>query len=411
VKNKTHTSDHKTILVISPWSSIWSMGKEAGVSDDYYFIETAGKRNVSLHFLVPKETNTSDGTPGYTTHTYTNFFKATKKLPTWLKRFFWPFLFQLFVLPKAVRLARSLKPDFILGHSHYTSLTTHISGKAAGVPFGVKLFGVMDLVHMNWSPVKYYFKNFEQILAMKVQQKAWIILDDGTRGKEAALRLGVRENTIHFLPNGINIEWSSKEYDRDMLRNGLGIPPGACVILFLARLVRSKRLDLLIRALPGITKQACKQFLVLVVGDGPERERCEALARQLGVTDHIRFHGGVTHHRVAEMMSASDIFVSTSSLTNMAIPTCEAFLCGLPAVGFDVGDTAKIIKNGETGYAITDGDVPALERAVSDLINDADQRRLMGQNAKRFASEHFMGWEERTNAEFDIILSLIEQGM
>jgi glycosyltransferase involved in cell wall biosynthesis len=107
-------------------------------------------------------------------------------------------------------------------------------------------------------------------------------------------------------------------------------------------------------------------------------------------------------------MSASDLFVTTSNLTNMAIPTCEALICGLPVVAYDVGDTKKVVVPDETGVLVEDGNTNRLADALATLINNPKQLSRLKQNTRKFAREHFTGWDERIRMEMDIIEDLIE---
>ena len=100
------------------------MEGEAGVSDDYRFVSGFASAGWDVHFLAPKGGNDVDPFPGATHHTYPNFFAATQWLPTFLKRLLWLPLFRLIVGRRALRLARSIQPDFILGHSHYAAPIT-----------------------------------------------------------------------------------------------------------------------------------------------------------------------------------------------------------------------------------------------------------------------------------------------
>jgi len=311
------------------------------------------------------------------------------------------------VVPAAVAVARRVKPAFVLGHSHYTPLATLIVGRTFKIPRAVKLFGVMYLVHTEWSRLKYYYKNCEQIIAFKIPQDAWMILDDGTRGKEAAVRHGVEETKIHFLPNGINVEWGEQDNDRSAVRRTLAIDEDTCLVLFLARFVASKRPEAVIRAIPRVLELSSRKIVFLFAGDGPERAACEVLAREQGISSYVRFIGSVAHYRVPAVMSASDIFVSTSSLTNMAIPTCEALVCGLPVAAFATGDTARLVRTGVTGVLVEDGDIEALADGIAFLADHPEERKKMGEAAKRIAASTFVSWDERTSMEFDIIESFL----
>ncbi len=406
-RSSAGTSPGRKILILSPWASRWSLGPGAGVSDDYHFIEILASLGHELHFLAPKS-NEPSALPfdNVFVHTYWDFFRATAAWPTALKRILWPALFDIVVTPEALSLARRVKPDFVLGHSHYSAMATCAIRRLLGVPAGVKLFGVMDLVHTEWPRAKYYFKNIEQIIALKFPQDVWIILDDGTRGREAALRHGVLESKIRFLPNGINLEWADARYDRERIRGGMAIPPDAIVVLFLARLVPSKRPEAFIEAARRIEGRTRRPALFVIAGDGESREDCEALSRSSGTTDTVRFTGAVEHAKVPELMAASDIFVSTSRLTNVAIPTCEAMVCGLSVVGFDVGATREVIIHGETGLVVRDGDVGELVDAIARLADDDALRRHMGEAARERAKRIFTGWDARVRQELDIIEGL-----
>jgi glycosyltransferase involved in cell wall biosynthesis len=394
----------RRLLVVSPWESRWSLGSDAGVSDDYNFIKNLSEKGFELHFLVPKGKQPSDlPFDNFYTHYYPNFFGPTAKWPTGLRRILWPTLFNIIVSTRLLLLGRRIKPDFILGHSHYSALPSYIAKELLRVPSGVKLFGVMDLVHTEWSRSKYLYKNLEQILALKIPQDVWIILDDGTKGRDAALRQGVPEQKIRFLPNGIDLEWKDHTCDPGAVREEFGVQADTGIILFLARLVASKRLDMLVSAIPEIKKKTSKKFVCLVAGDGEERHLCEQLARQLGVAEDVRFLGALPHARVPDIMSISDVFASTSRLTNMAIPTCEALVCGLPVVAFDVGDTREVIHSGDTGYVVPDGNTEELAAAIARLLENAEERRTMARKARQFAQEHFTGWNERNSMEIDII--------
>ncbi len=403
----------RRLLIVSPWASRWSLGGKAGVSDDHYFIKQFTSNGYDLHFLTPdpgKAADPKDKPYDHTfVHTYPNFFKATHNWPTPLKRLLWPAMFNTIVTTRASFLAGRLEPDFILGHSHYSSFPAFVARELHRIPSGVKLFGVMDLVHTEWSGTKYFLKNLEQIAALKIPQDVWIILDDGTQGRDAALRHGVPEDKIEFLPNGINTEWGDRRPDREQIRREFDIPDDHVVVLFLARLVPSKRPEMLLNAVPAVRDKSRRPVSFIFVGDGLSRLPCENLVRNLGLENEVRFLGALEHDHVPDIMSASDVFVSTSELTNVAIPTCEAMVCGLPVIGFDVGDTREIVRHGQTGIVVADGDINGLGEAIIDLAEDDPMRQRMGKASKELAGKLFTGWDERTRLELDIINKLIDQ--
>jgi glycosyltransferase involved in cell wall biosynthesis len=398
------------ILIVSPWETVWSLGRDAdvkaGVSDDNRFIDGFVAAGYRIHFLRPRSDRRD---PRVQTHFYPNFFRATRRLPTFLRRPLWPLLFDLVVAPRALRLAREINARLVLGHSHYSTCTTWRIRSKLRIPGVVKLFGVMDLVHTEWPPLRYWFKNLEQLRALRYEQDAWIVLDDGTRGGEILRRQGIPAEKIHFLPNGLDLDWLGRPSDRGAARLMLDVERGARVVLFLARLVPSKRPLDFIRAAQELLRRGHREVAFVVAGDGPERAGCEAAAREN--RGAIRFLGTVAHDDVPGLLSATDVFVSTSTLTNRALPTCEAMICGVPVVAYDTGDTATVVRPGETGALVADGDVTALADAIELLLESDSARERMGEAAQRLARETFVSWDARIAMEVAIIEGLLSKGL
>jgi glycosyltransferase involved in cell wall biosynthesis len=179
-------------------------------------------------------------------------------------------------------------------------------------------------------------------------------------------------------------------------------------VLFLARLVRSKRpLDFL-RAAARVVRGR-EDVVVVIAGDGPERAACERAARDAGIAGRVRFLGTVPHDDVPQLMAAADVFVSTSTLTNRALPTCEALLCGVPVAAYDTGDTATVVRDGDTGALVGDGDVDALAAAIGRLLDDEKERARMSANARAFARATFTSWDERIQMEMEIVDGLVRR--
>jgi glycosyltransferase involved in cell wall biosynthesis len=390
------------ILIVSPWETIWSLGDgnvKAGVSDDDRFIDGFTRAGYELHFLRPQGTQSD---PRVVTHTYPNFFRATNAYSTPAKRVLWPALFNVNVVPRAVSLAKSLAPVVVMGHSHYSTAATWWCRRVTGIPSVVKLFGVMDLVHTQWSAARYYTKNMEQLTALKYPQDAWIVLDDGTRGGDILRARGIPAERVHFLPNGMDLEWMERTIDRASARSRFDIPENARAVLFLARLVDSKRPIDAVGAFAKVAREDSSAHLI-IAGDGPLRGVCERSVQDAGLSARVHFVGVVPHDDIPVLMAACDMFVSTSTLTNRALPTCEAMMCGVPVVVYDTGDTATVVRDGESGVLVKDGDIAALSVAIEQLLADDERRARLGANARAVARESFTSWSQRIAMELAII--------
>ncbi len=384
---------------------MWSLGEDGGVPDELHFVRSLTARGVDLHFLVP---DPADGTKpdngkSLTYHTYPNVFRTYGGLPTLAKRMIWPGAFTRTVTSRLERLAGELKPDLILGFTHYAMKPLSIVGPRLGLPTVVKLFGVMHLGRFDLPRVKYWWKNFEQIHALRHPVDHYIVLNDGTLGNVALTRLGIDPERISLLPNGMNTGWADEKIDRDMQRNAFGTPPENIHVVTFSRLVRSKRVDLFLRAVSRIRPTLLERTSIVIGGDGPERRNLERDAERLGIGDRTVFTGTIPYRDIVTFLKASDIFVGTNELTNMSLPPCEAILCGVPVVAFDVSGTSEVVRDEETGLLVKNGDVAGLARKLELLIENGELRKSLGRRAAAYGRDHFVSWQRRLEMEIEVL--------
>ena len=209
-----------TILVLSIWEDVWSLGEGGGVSDELHFIRYLTDRGIDLHFLIPepreKKELLRDAHLSY--HTFPNIFRRFDRIPKLAKRLLWPSAFTKVVLKQLRHLAVEKRPDIIIGFSHYSLQPLNRIGRELGIPTVAKLFGVMYLDRFDFPKPKYWWKNFEQILALRHPVDHYIVLNDGTRGNITLTRLGIPPDKISFLPNGMDTEWADVHVDRAEVR-------------------------------------------------------------------------------------------------------------------------------------------------------------------------------------------------
>jgi phosphatidylinositol alpha-1,6-mannosyltransferase len=116
-----------------------------------------------------------------------------------------------------------------------------------------------------------------------------------------------------------------------------------------------------------------------IVGDGPERARLEALARELGVERAVQFAGAVLD--VVPWYQACDVFVMMSrdregEVEGFGIAFAEAGACGKPVIGGRSGGTAEAVLDGVTGILV-DGE-RALAETIVNLLTDRETAARMG---------------------------------
>jgi glycosyltransferase involved in cell wall biosynthesis len=152
--------------------------------------------------------------------------------------------------------------------------------------------------------------------------------------------------------------------------------PGGGVV-YAGRLRQEKGVDVLLEAVAGLPAE------VHIAGDGPDRGRLEAQARRLGRPD-IRFHGHLPKDRLLEVIrSASVLVLPSRSYENQPLAVLEAFACGVPVVGSDLGGIPELIEPGLDGELVPSDDPAALTRVLERLTGDPHRTFDMGKAGRR----------------------------
>jgi glycosyltransferase involved in cell wall biosynthesis len=187
----------------------------------------------------------------------------------------------------------------------------------------------------------------------------------------------------------------------------------AFVMATASRLATWKRVDRAVRALAKV-RQWVPHALLVVVGDGEERQRLATLARELRVQDNIRFAGAVPQADVMTYMHAADVFLAVADLSNVGNPLLEAMACGMCVAAVDAGDTRELIRDGVTGRLVDSSNRSGIARPLEDrladllvaLANDPTQRQRLADGAAHYARDHFWTWDQRMAAEVEAVSQL-----
>jgi glycosyltransferase involved in cell wall biosynthesis len=170
---------------------------------------------------------------------------------------------------------------------------------------------------------------------------------------------------------------------------------GAFRVLWAGLLIKRKALDLLLRALPDLRAEIGERFRVVVYGDGPERGRLTRLAQDLGVSGQIEWHGWRPRADVLAALRDADVFCFTSLRESGPLAILEAMGAELPIVCLAHSGPGAMVTD-ECGIRIVPRTPEQVSRdiglALTRLARDPEQRRAMGQAARRRA-EGFYSWD------------------
>jgi glycosyltransferase involved in cell wall biosynthesis len=153
--------------------------------------------------------------------------------------------------------------------------------------------------------------------------------------RELVRATGFPARRVVVVPHAIDTAWFTPGDGPGLFRRRLGLER-ATVLTFVGRLAPNKRLPVLAEALARLVRAGTDAH-ALIAGDdggpyGRERERCEGLARRLGVGERVHFLGHVSDGDLREVYRSGDVFVMPSRHEGYCVPVAEAAACGVPVV-------------------------------------------------------------------------------
>ena len=288
------------------------------------------------------------------------------------------------ITPGVWRALTAARPACVVvsGWSTFAAQAAIVWSRLRGVPF------LLIVESHDIDPRRTWRRAVKGAVVPPIVRRAAGALVTGTVAGESMVRNGAAPGRVRVFANTIDVDgWSERAAtlaeDRPALRRALGLADADVVVLSVARLWPEKGHDTLIRAVAA----AGEPRLVLVIaGEGPERERLRSLARELGV--RLVLAGDVPHERVIETYCAADAFALLSNEEPWAVVVNEAAACGLPLVLSDrVGAAFDLLCDGENGALVPAGDVEAAAAALRSLAADAGRRLAAGRRSREIASD------------------------
>ncbi|MEO7922797.1 MAG: N-acetyl-alpha-D-glucosaminyl L-malate synthase BshA [Chitinophagaceae bacterium] len=150
-------------------------------------------------------------------------------------------------------------------------------------------------------------------------------------------------------------------------------PNGERIFLHASNFRKIKRVQDVVKIFAEVNKKLPSKLLF--VGDGPERSTAEDLAREMGVSEEIRFVG--KQEQMEDILAIADIFLLTSEYESFGLAALEAMAAGVPVISTNAGGLGEINIDGETGFLSDVGDVASMsEKAYFILKDDATLRRF-----------------------------------
>lgn len=275
----------------------------------------------------------------------------------------------------AVTEALRLRPDMIFcGHIFSAPLAAFIS-RALQKPLWVQAHGIEA-----WS------RRGEAV--QRAVERADLVTSVSRYTRRRLLTwCDLAPERIRVLPNTVDAAFKPRPRRADLIkRYELS---GHRVVLTVGRMSAAegyKGHDRVIRALPALTEQ-CPDVVYLIAGTGDDRARLEALAREAGVVDRVRFAGNIDGDELPDLYALADVFAMPSTGEGFGIAFLEAAATGIAVIGGNRDGSLDALADGAIGRVIDPDNSPALTAALqASLANPQEQNPKA---VERFSFEHF----------------------
>ncbi|WP_269063447.1 glycosyltransferase [Marinobacter adhaerens] len=264
---------------------------------------------------------------------------------------------------------------------HCHQYTPFVYGRIAALGTGAR---VVLTEHGRFHPDRYRYKAAPVNWLLAMSTPAIVAISSATRDALSrfeffpAYKVGVIYNGIEGLVPEVE---RAKE-----VRAKLGIPERSFLWGTVSRLDKVKNQSMMIRAFVRSIEH-CPDSYLLIVGDGPERQRLVEQASKTGIADRIFFTGYI--EQPISYLGAMDGFLLSSFTEGTSMTLLEAMSLGIPSVVTRVGGNPEIVIDGETGLLADNDDEKGFAQAMETLCTDHELRERLSRNSQDRFQERF----------------------
>ena len=269
---------------------------------------------------------------------------------------------------RIVRFIRREGIRLIHSHGYRSDIIGLVAAKMSGLP-------IVSTVH-GWVSIDSRLRFYEKCdrIALRFFDRVMPVSDHIGNALTAS---GIDPAKITRMHNAIPADTKAKEGPVNITRSRR--EKGDIIIGIIGRLSPEKDVPSFLKA-AGLVAEKFNQASFLVVGEGPERERLQRMARELGLDGKVRFTGFVED--MGSIYSSIDLLVISSLTEGIPLVVLEAMHQGIPVVSTRVGGIPEVIENGVDGILVEPGDSHALSRAIESLVLDDNKYVEISRNGR-----------------------------
>ena len=186
----------------------------------------------------------------------------------------------------------------------------------------------------------------------------------------------IHKNKVKIMPNWVNLERFNKKLDRKALLEKLEISQNQIILSYIHRLSKRKGIHHIIPIAKQL-KEELDNFIILVIGDGPHKNKLKELIKLNNLDRFFRVLGNVPNKIIWKYYKISDVYLMPSDLEGFPRVLIEAMAAGTPFVATQVGGVRDIITKQQSLYIVEPKNPYLFAKKIIDLINNPHQRKIL----------------------------------
>lgn len=229
-------------------------------------------------------------------------------------------------------------------------------------------------------------KLYDMIWGYKLLKDASKVIALTETEKEQYKEMGIDEEKIEIVPNGIDLSEYEDLPERGKFRKKYEIKDGEKIVLYLGRLHKIKGLDLLVEAFADLTKKIDNIRLVIVGPDDGFLSILKSQIEKLGINEKVLLTGPLYGKDKLEVYVDADVYVLPSRYETFPNTVLEAFACETPVIVTDRCGISNIVNE---GGCVIEYDKNQLKEAIVRILNDSQLRITYGKKGKKLVEEKY----------------------
>jgi L-malate glycosyltransferase len=205
--------------------------------------------------------------------------------------------------------------------------------------------------------------SFEPVITFAINQSDAVTAVSESLRRDTYEHFQIKKEVV-VIPNFINPD--EYQFSHNSLAKEKYAPNGEKVLIHISNFRPVKRVEDVIRIFNEVRKKL--PVKLLLVGDGPDRHKCEALCRELGTCSDITFLGKVK--ATNQVLSMADLFILPSESESFGLAALEAMASGVPVVSSNTGGLPEVNQQGYSGYLREVGDVRGMAEDALAILKD-----------------------------------------